>query len=361
MNTIKSIKYRVCARPLRATFATSLGRKDFMKSVLIKVTLADGSRGFGEVPTSHAMPAETPAAIGDLLGEIIPSLRGTDAGEYGQVTARLRKRFGGFAMTLSGLETALFRADLASRGLPEHAYWGGKVLSLETDITIPITANPLGLCKWIEYTATKGFRIFKVKTSGIVEADKESLSRVTGYLDDRVRPYALRLDGNQGYSATSYRAMVRFVKERAFPVECFEQPLPRADFPGLREIRKERAIPVILDESVISLEDLKRVVGDDLCDGINIKVAKSGVSESRRIYEMAKKYGLKVMAGCMIETMVGLSAGICFAAGTGGVDFIDLDAIHFLYHKNRYDRISIDGPRYHIGAETAQGWASRSS
>ena len=332
-----------------------------MKSVLIRVTLADGSRGFGEVPTSHAMPAETPAAIGDLLGEIIPSLRGADAGEYEQITDRLRRRFRGFAMTLSGLETALFRAYLASSGLSEHAYWGGKALSLETDITIPITGDPLRLRQWVEYTARKGFRIYKVKMSGIVDADKESLSRVTECLEEQGRPYILRLDGNQGYSAASYRAMVSFLEKRAFPVECFEQPLPKADFRGFKEIRKERAVPVVLDESVISSEDLKRGIGDDLCDGVNIKVAKSGISESRRIYEMAKKCGLKVMAGCMIETMVGLSGGIYFAAGTGGVDFIDLDAIHFLYHKHRYGTVTVDSLWYHIGTETAQAPPSQSS
>jgi hypothetical protein len=47
--------------------------------------------------------------------------------------------------------------------------------------------------------------------------------------------------------------------------------------------------------------------------------------------------------------MVGLSAGILFAAGKGGFDFIDLDSIHLLHHRRRYDDISIEGDRYVIG------------
>ena len=49
------------------------------------------------------------------------------------------------------------------------------------------------------------------------------------------------------------------------------------------------------------------------------------------------------MAGCMIETMTGLSAGIQMAMGTAAFDHIDLDSIHYLRHKDRYGRINIDG------------------
>jgi len=52
------------------------------------------------------------------------------------------------------------------------------------------------------------------------------------------------------------------------------------------------------------------------------------------------------MIGCMTETMVGLSAGICMAAGTGAFDFVDLDSIHFLFHKAREGNITIAGPQY---------------
>ena len=94
------------------------------------------------------------------------------------------------------------------------------------------------------------------------------------------------------------------------------------------------------------------LVEDDLCHGINIKIAKSGINESLKLYNRAKKNGLKLMMGCMTETMIGLSAGINFAAGTGGFDYIDLDAIHFLYHKHSYKGITISGNHYLIDRST---------
>jgi hypothetical protein len=57
------------------------------------------------------------------------------------------------------------------------------------------------------------------------------------------------------------------------------------------------------------------------------------------------------MIGCMTETMTGLSAAIHCAMGTGVFDYIDMDSIHFLYHRKQYDTISIDGSAYHTGEQ----------
>jgi L-alanine-DL-glutamate epimerase-like enolase superfamily enzyme len=119
-------------------------------------------------------------------------------------------------------------------------------------------------------------------------------------------------------------------------------------FDGLKEIRQYRAVPVILDETIFTGEDLRRAIEENLCDGVNIKIAKSGLSESQKILAIAKGHAMKVMIGCMTETMVGLSAAIHLAAGTGAFDYIDLDSIHFLRHKNRYNTLTIDGPRFII-------------
>ena len=80
-----------------------------------------------------------------------------------------------------------------------------------------------------------------------------------------------------------------------------------------------------------------------LAHGFNIKVAKSGVMESAAILALARKHGLKLMVGCMTETMIGLSAAINLAAGTDAFDYIDLDSVFFLYHKKRFGNLSLQG------------------
>jgi L-alanine-DL-glutamate epimerase-like enolase superfamily enzyme len=61
---------------------------------------------------------------------------------------------------------------------------------------------------------------------------------------------------------------------------------------------------------------------------------------------------MRLMIGCMMETMCGLSAAVRMAAGTGAFTFIDLDSVYFLYGSNRYEGIETRGPDFILAHET---------
>ncbi len=346
MSAIEKIYFREVIRPLRTTFSTSLGQKHLMKSVIVKVVLKDGSSSLGECPTSFALKEETLPAIKGIIREVIPILKAVPIDDYGDTIVQFRKAYPRNPMTISGLEVALFRAALHDKGISEHGCFGGRQKTLETDITIPYITDIGAIKGWINYGLNKKFTTYKFKVSGNIADDKGFFSAVYRFLKEHIDTFTIRLDGNQGFTEKTYFHFVDFLTKNSYPVELFEQPLPKNDYRGMKEIKKHAPFPVILDETVFNTVDLERAAEDDLCHGINIKVAKSGIVESLKLYNRAKKYGLMLMMGCMTETMVGLSAGINFAAGVGGFDYIDLDAIHFLHHKNSYEGITLSGPRY---------------
>lgn len=348
MSTIRAITFKEIARPFRTTFATSLGRKDRLAGILVRVILKDGSSGMGECSTSFALKRETIPAIKSVLREASACLIGGPIDAYEEKVASLRHQYARYPMTISGLETALWRAHILHNGIPEHCCFGSNGRTIETDITVPFLMEEAPLIKWIQYITGKGFSVFKLKVSGNVPDDKRIISAVCTMLDQKRRSYVLRIDGNQGYSRNTFPRIIDFITENNYPVELFEQPLPRNDLSGLKAIRKYAAIPVVLDETVFTREDLRKVLEEDLCDGINIKIAKSGLLESQKILAMARGHAMKVMIGCMTETMVGLSPAIYLSAGTGAFDYIDLDSIYFLHHKKRYGALMIDGPRFII-------------
>lgn len=348
MSAIKTITFKEIVRPFRTTFATSLGHKDRLTSILVRVILGDGSSGTGECPTSFAQKHETVPVIKRILAEASACLIGSPIDTYGEKISLLRHQYAHYPMTISGLEIALWRAYIRRSGISEHAYFGGKSRTIETDITIPFLTEKMLLMKWMKYILGKGFTVFKLKVSGNIPEDKKLISAVCTILNENRGGFVLRLDGNQGYSRVTFPRIMDFIMENNYPVEFFEQPLPKNDFDGLKEIRKRPSVPVILDETIFTGEDFRRALEENLCDGVNIKIAKSGLFESQKILAMAKQYTMKVMIGCMTETMVGLSAAIHLAAGTGAFDYIDLDSIYFLHHKNRYDALTIEGPRFII-------------
>lgn len=342
------MQVREVERPLRTTFATSLGRKQRIHNVVITVVLEDGRSASAEVATSIAFKGETVPVIKEVAGEASRRLNGADIGDHDELVKSLRHRFPEARMTVSGIDTALFRASLVALGRGEHDHWGARECRLETDITIPFLADRSLMGAWVAYAVKKGFSTYKLKVSGRVEEDILALSALHEALRAHGRPFRLRLDGNQGYTVGTFLQLLGEIEKKGYAIELFEQPLRRDDVDGLARIRGRSPLPVLLDETVLSLDDARRVIDNGLCDGVNIKLAKSGIGESREILDYAKGKGMKVMIGCMMESMIGLSAAIFFAAGTGLFDFIDLDSVYFLYGQNRYPGIRVEGPEFVI-------------
>jgi L-alanine-DL-glutamate epimerase-like enolase superfamily enzyme len=349
MAAITNITWKTIARPMRTTFATSLGSKTCVTSVIVTVACNDGSVGIGEIPTSFVLPHENVNAIRKVLVETKPLLLGKSVDEYAILTARLRKQYPDFHMTISGLEVAIFRAHLTVKGKTEFAFWGGQNKTIETDITIPFVPQSKVLEPWIQRAIDKGFCTYKVKVSGHVKKDLQFCLGIHQLLAESGKSFTIRLDGNQGFTAKTALELLEKLEKASIDVELFEQPTQRNDYKAMKIVYKNSPVPIIADETVFCADDCRRVIDDRLAHGVNIKIAKSGISESFRIMRLARRAKLKLMIGCMTETMVGLSAGINLAAGTDAFDYIDLDSVHFLHSRKRYGRITVCGCCYHFG------------
>jgi L-alanine-DL-glutamate epimerase-like enolase superfamily enzyme len=121
-------------------------------------------------------------------------------------------------------------------------------------------------------------------------------------------------------------------------VEYVEQPVAAGDLDGLGFVRERSKLPVIADESCVVASDIARLVGR--VDGINIKLSKcGGLREALRMVATARSHGMLVMAGCMIETSLGISAAAHFAPL---LDYADLDGAALLAD-DPYIGATIDG------------------
>ena len=118
MAAIERITCKTVIRPMRATFATARGSKTCATSIIVKVLCDDGATGTGEVPTSFVVPHETTDVIIRHIRRAAKWLKGETIEQWACLTERLQQVIPTFHMTCSGLETAMFRACLASTGRP---------------------------------------------------------------------------------------------------------------------------------------------------------------------------------------------------------------------------------------------------
>ncbi|MCX7856459.1 MAG: hypothetical protein N2513_00520 [Deltaproteobacteria bacterium] len=349
MGRIASIEFDKIKKPLKITFSTAMGEKKYLQSLILRVTLDTKHNGIGECPTSRSYPEGSLTSMEHFLKGIIPFFLGRDIREYPSLVEKLKKENPAYVLTLSGIEVALFRAYLSYYGLSEFYFWGGKSKTIETDITVPNVERTRAL-EWATFFLRKKFRFFKIKLKGFLDEDIEFLSGVYETLKRRTtEDFWIGLDMNGSYTVRNFFSFTEKLRNLKIPVQFVEQPLKRGDYAGLRQILGKSDLEIILDESVITLEDLDRLGEIGFKGGVNVKIAKSGISESKKIHDRAKKHGLKLMIGCMTETSVGLSAGIYFALGHGDFDYVDLDGIHFIKGREKINSVKISGPRYVLG------------
>jgi len=135
----------------------------------------------------------------------------------------------------------------------------------------------------------------------------------------KITDATFRIDANGAWNADQTIGNAKILKE--LDVEFIEQPLKAEDIEGMKKVKEKSVLPIIADESCQREEDVALCM--ELFHGINIKLMKcGGITPALRMIEAARKNNLKLMAGCMTESSVGIS-GLAQIAPL--LDYLDAD------------------------------------
>ena len=102
-----------------------------------------------------------------------------------------------------------------------------------------------------------------------------------------------------------------------FNPECFEQPVPKWNYEGMRHVREHSCgVRIMADESISSLHDVMNVIKNGCADFFNIKVGKvGGLYRACQVAAAVEAAGFQAAAGSNLEPAVCLpSDAFC---GTG--------------------------------------------
>jgi L-alanine-DL-glutamate epimerase-like enolase superfamily enzyme len=165
-----------------------------------------------------------------------------------------------------------------------------------------------------------------------------------------------RLDANAGFAARDALALLDAALADGLTIECFEQPCAADDLAGMAEVAARSTVPVVADESFRGAADLERIVAAHAAQAVNLKLGKLGGPLSAfDLARRARDAGLRLMAGAMVETRVGLLAMAHVVAALGGVDWVDLDTA-FLLADDPFDGGWLcDGPDISLGTDPGLG------
>jgi muconate cycloisomerase len=163
-----------------------------------------------------------------------------------------------------------------------------------------------------------GLRFIKVKVGG--KDDKEKLRRIRLLMGPTAD---IRVDANAAWNVTEAIAAIQSLKQ--FNISSVEQPIAANDYEGLQAITHAVTTPVMVDESLCSMADARKLVAMDACDFFNIRLSKcGGIFGSLEMAEYARHQDKGCQLGCQVgETAILSAAGRHFALGIAGLKFIE--------------------------------------
>ncbi|MCS7237441.1 MAG: hypothetical protein NZ899_04130 [Thermoguttaceae bacterium] len=300
--------------PFRGFFKFLTGRGHHVLTVAL--TAEDGTVGWGQSPFPTRWSYESAeVALVVVARHYGPAVLGCNPLEIDSINQKLDQVLApgwtqGFPITRAAIDIALH--DLAGKllGQPVWRLFGREApgpvrLSWTVNVSSLEEAEAV-----VEEGRQRGYRNFNLKVAPDVRFDVELARLVRSMAPEGF----LWADANGGYDLHSAKEACRRLAEVG--VDVLEQPLRPNMISGYRELRRLRALPILMDEGIITARDLLEVIRLEMVDGLAVKVPRSGgLSGARRQLELARDAGLLVLGSGLTDPEVSLAASLHLLGG----------------------------------------------
>lgn len=340
---------------LSAPLSLGLTSVENVENVAIRVELSNGCVGWGEVAVVPLVTGDQTRALVKVR-EACQFLRRSPPMTLNFVLDEIARILPGneFASVRAGVEMALIDAVANSIDVPLWRLFGGASNSLSTAITIP-AVSPAEASELASKYCRLGFSTLKLNVGRNITADIEVLQVIRA-----MHPHcSFILDANELYTSEEAVEVLGKLNDMGVIPVLFEQPVHRDDWSGLRDVsnvaRDKYGISVVADESCRSLNDVQKVMQENLASVVNVKLAKFGVLGTLQIIKATRKSGLHLMIDGMIESRLATGFAAHLAAGLGCIKYVNLNTPFLLLEDPFVGGYEVSGAIYNLTSARGQG------
>lgn len=317
--------------PFHQTFRHSLQSREESDAVVVKVTDSDGRSGFGEsLPRSYVTGETIESMIARIREHLAPRVfsqsfaPGWETFEYLQSVVSEWTRPEERQSSVAGWNAAFCAVELAMLDWSlraDHCALADLLPPARYEVVYSgvISADaPNDAAALAKRMARFGIRQIKVKVGTPDDAARlEAVRKSAG------EGMELRADANGGWGADE--AIEQLKRLAQFRLQAIEQPVPAADLAGMKRVREESGVPVMADESLVTLDQARRLIELGACDYFNVRLSKNGgVSGSLAIAKLAQEFGIKIQVGAQVgETGILSAAARTLAAHVPALAFAE--------------------------------------
>ncbi|WP_454784618.1 dipeptide epimerase [Legionella sp. WA2024007413] len=314
--------------PLIRPFITAVRRTECVEDVVVMIKTDCGHWGYGSAASTPAITGDSTESIITAIKTILgPQLIGRSIAELNLLLQLNNQSIAGNTSAKAAMDIALHDLFAQHRGLPLYKLLGGTTNSISSCITISVKEIDAMVQDALELVQ-QGHQTIKIKL-GVNPI--EDIERVRAIRQAVGHTITLLVDANQGWSYEDALMVINSLKQQHLNIPLVEQPIHAQDLAHLKAISEQVDCLIIADEACFSPEDTLNLAKINACDGVNIKLMKSGgLENAQSIYNIAKTAHMNIMVGCMLESPIGIAAIASFALSKPDILYADLDPIYLI-------------------------------
>ena len=280
---LREITLRKVRLPLIRPYVLSYRTFDEFEPIIVEVRDEDGRVGWGEGHISPGSSSETREGGWVFCQQQAAATVGHDSAD---AKAIITGRMADSRVAATALLTAIEMLE------------GHPLLKIASEAKLPLltpfnSTNPHDIETEVEQRLDEGFGTFKIKVGKDAGADRTRVQAIQRAIAGRA---TMRLDANRAYAQTDASRFAAALDPAG--IELFEQPCAAEDWNANAAVAKVSPVPIMLDEPICGLDDIKRA-GDIRNVGFcKLKLKRFGSLDGlKRALETVRAHGMEPVLG----------------------------------------------------------------
>lgn len=289
-------------------------------TVLVRLTDADGNQGWGQsvpVPTWVYETAESvESTLRGYLAEVILGVEPEDiASIHKRMDEAIKPGFTtGMPICKAAIDMACYDLVGQQKGVPVVELLGGA----QTDaILLNWTVNSTDMQTVEQQLAEgweRGYRNYTVKVGPpqTPEYDLALIRKIKSYAPESF----IWADANTGYTLDTALEIAPRLADAGLQV--LESPLPPNRIRDYIQLKEQGAVPIYMDEGIISPVEVQEFIALKMIDGITMKPARTaGLYNAQKIILLANEHGIGLLGSGLTDPDISLAASLHLYAWAG--------------------------------------------
>ena len=280
---LQEITLRTVRLPLMRPYVLSYRTFNEFEPIIVEARDADGRIGWGEGHISPGSSSETREGGWAFCREHAATLVGKDT------TAAK----GIIAANMAASKVAATAMLTAIEMLEGHP-----LLQVDREARLPLLTPFNSSTQWeigeeVERRLEEGFRTFKIKVGKDADDDSRRVRTIQQAIGGRA---TMRLDANRAYREAEACRFAAALDPTG--IELFEQPCNSEDWEANAKVASVSPVPIMLDEPICSLADVRRAAGIKNVGFCKLKLKRfGGLDLVREALDAVRAHGMEPVFG----------------------------------------------------------------